>query len=351
MIRGLAHRDNHAAACRAAWIVLFLAIAPLLEAAEAPSVPRIIFDTDMATDCDDAGALAVLHALADKGECEILATVCSSLNPTAAAAVDAINVYYRRPELPVGTVKGRGVKVASRFTGRLAAEYSHRFGDASEVPDALRIYRDVLEKQPDHSVVIVTAGYLTNLHNLMRLPAWGKRAGGVDLIRSKVQLWVCMGGNFMGDPPADDLKLDNVNFSRDAEAAHQVIRHWPGKVVFAGREVCSIPSGLKAGAVLAGAPRENPVRMAYEYYFGGSGRSRHVADLVAVLFAVRGLRDYWVLSEPGWMDIAPDCSFQWKRDSAKQQFHLKKKQIDTQPNDPYIENTLDELLIHPPGRR
>jgi hypothetical protein len=32
---------------------------------------KIIFDTDMHTDCDDAGALAILHTLADKGECEI----------------------------------------------------------------------------------------------------------------------------------------------------------------------------------------------------------------------------------------------------------------------------------------
>ncbi len=31
---------------------------------------KIIFDTDMGSDCDDAGALAVLHKLADKEEVE-----------------------------------------------------------------------------------------------------------------------------------------------------------------------------------------------------------------------------------------------------------------------------------------
>ena len=36
---------------------------------------KIIFDTDMITDFDDVGTLACLHALADAGECEILATV------------------------------------------------------------------------------------------------------------------------------------------------------------------------------------------------------------------------------------------------------------------------------------
>lgn len=39
------------------------------------SAVKIIFDTDMHTDCDDAGALAVLHALADNWECDILAVI------------------------------------------------------------------------------------------------------------------------------------------------------------------------------------------------------------------------------------------------------------------------------------
>ena len=34
---------------------------------------RVIFDTDPGGDVDDAGALAVLHALADRGEVKILA--------------------------------------------------------------------------------------------------------------------------------------------------------------------------------------------------------------------------------------------------------------------------------------
>ena len=70
-------------------VVLFVSLAPS-QAAE-PAPVRIIFDTDMETDCDDAGALAVLHALADNGECEILATVVSVRDPWSAATVDAIN--------------------------------------------------------------------------------------------------------------------------------------------------------------------------------------------------------------------------------------------------------------------
>ncbi|MBE2285437.1 MAG: nucleoside hydrolase [Prosthecobacter sp.] len=327
---------------------LHLLLCLILVSIEARSEPvRIFFDTDMATDCDDAGALAVLHVLADQGECEILATVSSSLNPTACAAIDAINRYYQRPDLPVGTVRGTGVNEKSRFTQSLAAEFVHRFKDGSQPPDALTVYRDVLEKQPDGSVTLVTVGYLTNLRNLMRLPASDGHVSGLDLIRAKVKRCVCMGGNFMGRPPVDDLKLDNVNFRRDAAAAVEVIRHWPTRIDFAGREVCSIPSGLKAGAVLIDTPEENPVRRAYEVYLGGPGRTRHVADLVTVLYAVRGLRDCWNLSAAGTMDIAPDCAFKWRPNIDGTQHHLLKKP----GNDRHVESVIDGLLKVPPRPR
>src|SRR5690606_29052446 len=51
----------------------FLLLALLLAAGGAAAQPvRVIFDTDLGPDADDAGALALLHALADRGEAEIL---------------------------------------------------------------------------------------------------------------------------------------------------------------------------------------------------------------------------------------------------------------------------------------
>src|SRR5690606_4023578 len=117
-------------------------------------------------------------------------------------------------------------------------------GTGEHAPEAVDLYRDILEKQPDHSVVIVTVGYLTNIANLLKLPAAEGRLSGMELVKKKVKKWVCMGGNFMGYPPKDDLKLSNVNFQYDAPATYFAINNWPGELVFAGREVCSEPSGL-----------------------------------------------------------------------------------------------------------
>jgi hypothetical protein len=324
-----------------------LTLASLLALAGATySAPvDLLFDTDMMTDCDDAGAMAVLHALADRGECRILATVVSSAEPKAALAVEIINTYYRRPELPIGMIKGEGVRAGSKFLSGLTERFPHRL-TPDQIPDAAPIYRDLLERAPDDSVVIVTVGYLTNVRKLLDSPAHEDHLSGLELARRKVRKLVVMGGNFIGDPPRDDLKLGNVNFQRDARSAVEVIQQWPGFIDFVGREIGSVPSGLHLGANLIRTPETNPVRVAYDLY-GGGVKDRHVADLTAVLYAVRGLRDYWEISAPGRMEIAPGASFTWQPEAAGKQRYLRKRP----GNDRAVEAALEELLLAPPRAR
>jgi len=48
----------------------------------------VIFDTDIAPDFDDVGAMALLHAFADKGEVNILATIsCNTFETTVPKSV------------------------------------------------------------------------------------------------------------------------------------------------------------------------------------------------------------------------------------------------------------------------
>ena len=312
---------------------------------------KIILDTDMMTDCDDAGAFAVLHALADKGECEILATIVSSKSPASALAVSVINTYYGRPNIPIGIVKGDGVEIGSAYTQHLADDFPHALKSGGDATDATLLYREILEKQPDHSVVVATIGYLTNVSRLLQLPAGEDHVSGIDLVKQKVKVWICMGGNFLGSPPHDDLKLGNVNFQRDAASAVYALEHWPVEIVFVGREVASVPSGVAIGECLAVTPPENPVRAAYFHYFAGSFKNRHVADLATVLFAVRGPRDCWDVSPKGRMAISPDASFDWQSDPAQNQSYVLKLTKDGHPNDRYVESVLNGLLIQPPAKK
>ena len=62
----------------------------------------VIFDTDMGNDIDDALALAMLHALSDRGECELIGVTLTNAHPAAVPYIQAINRFYGRGDLPVG---------------------------------------------------------------------------------------------------------------------------------------------------------------------------------------------------------------------------------------------------------
>lgn len=286
-----------------ALLALFLAL---------PSVAapvRIIFDSDFMTDCDDPGALGMLHALADNGECVILATFSSGLNEWSVPAIGAVNTYYGRGAIPVAGVKGAGVNIASTYARHLALDFPPGVGAPETVRDAVPAYREVLAAQPDRSVVIVTVGYATNLKNLLASPPDRfSPLDGTALVAAKVIKWVNMGGNFERRPGID---ATNVNWTRDTASAVAAIRGWPTEIVFNGRE---IGHSMRAGARLAQTPPGNPVRAAYEKYFGGTAKDRHCADPSATLYAVRGLGHgadrYWTL-EYGQIAVNPDATFTW----------------------------------------
>ena len=70
-----------------------------------PSPVRLIFDTDIQGDADDVGAVAVLHALADSGEAEILAMGVSSKNPWSPLCLSALNTYFGRGDIPLADAR------------------------------------------------------------------------------------------------------------------------------------------------------------------------------------------------------------------------------------------------------
>jgi inosine-uridine nucleoside N-ribohydrolase len=311
---------------------------------------RLILDSDMDSDCDDAGALAVLHALADRGEVDILGVMISALDPHAGQCADAINTYYGRPDLPIGVARPPAPNQKSKYTRTVADRCKHDLPPGDKAPDAVELYRQILSAQPDQSVTVVTVGDMTNLAKLVRSGAKNNLPDGITLVRAKVKLWVCMGGNFIGKPARDDLKLGNNNFTLDPTATYEAIRHWPTPIVFVGREVCSVPSGLKAGARLKETPADNPVRIAYESYFGGQAQDRHVADQATVLYAVRGLRDDWYAEGAGRMDLRQDMTFTWNYQTDRRQAYLLKKMEDGKSNDRRIERMIEDLMTQPPRK-
>jgi len=277
---------------------------------------RIIFDTDMDTDCDDAGALAMLHALADQGKVEILATMVSSKYPYSAPCVQAINAYFGRPDLPLGVPKGEGAstKRGSKYARQVASEFPGSLSGNDDAPDARTVYRRVLASQPDHSVVIVSVGYLTNLNDLLLTkPDGHSKLDGRGLTSRKVKSWVCMGGAY----PRRLKHGGYGNFMPHAEATVAAVRDWPCDVFFSGDG-----KRIQTGRLLRSrASAGNPVKRVYDLYLK-SRPTRPSWDQVALLYAVQPEAPYWQLTTQGHNHIFPNATNEWRTESDNVRHHL-----------------------------
>ena len=182
---------------------------------EKPRVPvPIIFDTDMGGDCDDVGALFILQGAVERGEARLLATMGCVSADAIAPALNAVNIWFGRPEIPVGTLKDTGFLAGPHYTTELARRFPHRFATSKNYPDAVALYRQILSGEVDGSVVIAAVGPLRNLANLLKsAPDKQSPLDGRSLVAKKVKRLDVMGGNY---PPSASKKDAEYNFKVDA---------------------------------------------------------------------------------------------------------------------------------------
>ncbi|MDZ7316076.1 MAG: nucleoside hydrolase [candidate division KSB1 bacterium] len=305
------------------------------------SVPKVIFDTDMNGDVDDVGALALLHVLADNGEVEILGCMTSHPANAVCRAVDVINTFYHRPDLPIGAVRGGG------DNGQYAAVIAQSFpNDAvqAEIPLPVELYRKILAEQPDSSVTLITVGFLPNIAALLRSGGdHYSELNGIELVKKKVKEWVCMGGVF---PAGKEYNLSYM-FSDDAVFA---VNSWPCRLIFTGWEIGKeIFTGRYVHEFIAGSP----VKAAYQLYnctwaFDGNPyiayyHGHYSWDLTAVWIAVRGYAPFWDVVDQGYCYVKPDGSNEWRTDDDKDHFYVVAKMPAYQ-----IAEEIDRLLNLPP---
>lgn len=297
---------------------------------------KIILDTDFGNDCDDTGALAILHQMAYNGEAEILATVYPMNDDMGAAAIDAVNTYYGKPNIPVGTYKGDYVykgKHNDFYNSRLAA-LPNDLKSGKNAPDAVALYREILARQPDHSVTIVVVGPQRLVADLLQSkPDASSKLDGMALVKKKVKQLVSMGTEY---PKGDEW---NIRICPDG--AQRVEKEWPTPIVYSGFEIGkAIMTGER---LITETPELNPVRIAFETNpMVTPEKNRHSWDETAVLFAVRGLRDYWTLGT-GQPNIADDGKNEWSTSTKGTRHYLiaKKPVAD-------MKKVLEDMMVAPP---
>ena len=104
---------------------------------------RLILDTDLGPDYDDVGAMAVMHALADSGYVDILATISSNKSELTIPCIEIINTYFKRPDISLGVAKGESAVTLEcphnkKWTEVLPQKYTHRIAKSSDAPMLLR---------------------------------------------------------------------------------------------------------------------------------------------------------------------------------------------------------------------
>ena len=101
-------------------------------------VPLII-DTDASFDVDDVVAICLAHALADRGEANILAIVHDAGIPEGIGAVSVLNHYYGRDDILLGAYKGdygkdgNGNWVRGHYVDHLVNNWDTPIRDSSQV--------------------------------------------------------------------------------------------------------------------------------------------------------------------------------------------------------------------------
>ncbi|WP_432797094.1 nucleoside hydrolase [Poriferisphaera sp. WC338] len=274
---------------------------------------KLILDTDMGNDIDDALALTMIHSLQSRQECELLGvTVCKD-NVFAPQYVDLVNTFYGRGDIPIGMVQD-GVTEDNGLYTRTIVEATDACGkrryqctQPKKKPygAATDVLRMLLSQEDDQSVVIVMIGFSTNMQALLATESdVFSPLNGSALVREKVREFIVMAGEFSDHALSlQPVEAREYNIVKDIPAAQTFINRCPSPITFCGFEI-GTQILFPADAIESGYAwvDHHPVREAY-HAFREMPYDRPTWDLNAVLYAVRRDHQYFELSGPGKVEV------------------------------------------------
>ena len=332
---------------------------PVLARDAMPTPVKVILDTDMGgggcQDCDDVGTLAIANALADSGEVELLAVVLNTRAAEAAKTIGVLQRYYGRENVPVGIYRPEEdspdfLTWAHPYTKLLSQGWESGV-EMDDLPSSVEVYRRTLAAQPDHSVVVVSVGTLTNLAGLLKSGADAHSSlTGADLLTSKVSRLAIMGGRYPSGAECNFMECDpweNCDWVTRSSAfvADQLPRSL--EVIYVGQEIGF--QIMHGGALSYCAPETSPVRAAYVEFLGGPYRDRFSWDPLTLLVGVRGASAVTGISNcdgcSGRVIVHPLGHNEWENDARANQRYVNLTSV---PERLKGGGALDSLLCQTP---
>lgn len=288
---------------------------------------RLIVETDIFSDVDDVGALAIAHALSDDDLCELLAVGVNTPSVYGVPAARAINAFFGRPGIPVGRFPTQDDSIFAQDYAKFLTE-NYPVPTVERVDLAVTVHRRALAAAAPSSVTVVSLGFFGNLRDLLDSPADEiSDLDGRALVRRSVARMVIMGGYY---PEGYEF-----NIAQDPTAAGYVISEWPTPIDFLGWE-----TGYQTftGRELSRDGEQNLIGAAYRSYTGeGSGRESW--DLIAMHYAITADPELYAPSPRGRVSVGAEGTTRFLADDDGNQRYIS---LAAEPD--RIARTLDALL-------
>ena len=293
----------------------------------ASNAEKIILETDIGNDVDDALALDMLYKYLDAGDIDLLGIMINKEGIYPAEYTDIMNTWYGYPQIPIGilhngadcendaTNYAKAVCLIQKDNGEPAFKRSLK-GDYNQLPEAPALYRKLLAQQPDSSVTIISVGFSTNLARLLDTPADEYSSlTGKELVAKKVKLLCTMAGCF------NNPELYEYNVVKDIPAAKKVFTEWPTTLVTSPFEVgiainypaTSIKNDFQWAAI-------HPKVEAYKSY-QKMPYDRPTWDLTSVLYSVEG-PSYFTVSPAGKISVTDKGATEFTPDATGNRYYL-----------------------------
>lgn len=268
--------------------------------------PRsVVFDTDMGPDCDDAGALSLLLKMAKKyGAVPIGAANCVS-NPYGNGVIKAIAENSGVKNFPSGRHTGTEILARSfRYNKAVVKKYFKSENEATAAPSALEFYKSVLSPLEDGSAVVVAAGPLTNIAEVLEAEP--------ELFNAKVYSIISMAGKF---PSGREF-----NVKVDPKAFSTVVSRFKNLLIFSGYEV---GAGVMTGFTEE-PERDDPVFDCYKNFLRKKKPPylRDSWDLTAVHYAFEGDGKFYSLSRPVKISANKNGRISAKKDESSRAYYI-----------------------------
>jgi len=266
---------------------------------------KMILDADFGSSTDDLFALMMLNHYIDDGLVDLKGIIVDREGEKNAGVVDIFNTYYGHPDIPVG-LERNGVKNPRCFIpyngicdlkDAQGEPLFKRSFDASQCPDGYKLYRKLLSKAEDNSIVVVAIGFATTLAQLFESGADEySNLSGLELFKQKVKSVYVQSGRFeAGD------SLSGYNMRAASKQSAVFYDNLPAKV-----DLIMSPSNI--GDKMNYLPQDvlvdlsytewNPIKAVYTNYTCDTGQ--RMWDTNCLVNAVMGDNEYH-LSPRGWV--------------------------------------------------